>query len=358
MAANPQRRNKLIFLGIAAILSFYFCYLIARPFLQSILAAGILAILFHPLYRRFRRKFGNSNWAAVASLAIVIVAFVGPAIALGFALEKEIASVYQWLKQNTAAQNGWPAALSDWIDKAASWVGLHTGVSPDLLRRSVMTRLDAASGALVKQTAGILSGIGAGIVSLVIMLVAFFFLLREGRRIVRGAAGLLPLSQNEIDTLIEKIDAAVQANVVGVLAVAAAQGTLLALALWVLGIPSFILWGLIAAICSVVPMVGSSVVWVPLTIYLFITGSWGKGLILLGWSAGVVSLADNFIRPWILSGRVNLSPLVLFFALLGGVEVFGPLGIFLGPLIVSLAVAFGSMFFNELRTQGELQTRD
>lgn len=358
MAANPQRRNKLIFLSIAAFLSFYFCYLIARPFLQSILAAGILAILFHPLYRRFRRKFGNSNWAAVASLAIVIVAFVGPAIALGFALEKEIAGVYQWLKQNTAAQNGWPAALSDWIDKAASWVGVHTGVSPDVLRRSVITRIDAAGGALVKKTAGVLSGIGAGIVSLVIMLVAFFFLLREGRRVVRGAAGLLPLSQNEIDTLIEKIDAAVQANVVGVLAVAAAQGTLLALALWVLGIPSFLLWGLIAAICSVVPMIGSSVVWVPLTIYLFLTGSLVKGFILLGWSAGVVSLADNFIRPWILSGRVNLSPLVLFFALLGGVDVFGPLGIFLGPLIVSLAATFGSMFFNELRTQGELQTRD
>jgi predicted PurR-regulated permease PerM len=211
---------------------------------------------------------------------------------------------------------------------------------------------------LVKKTAGILGGIGAGIVSLVIMLVAFFFLLREGRRIVRGAASLLPLSQNEIDTLIEKIDAAVQANVVGVLAVAAAQGTLLGIALWLLGIPSSILWGLIAAICSVVPMVGSSIVWVPLTIYLFITGSLVKGVILLVWSAGVVSLADNFIRPWILSGRVNLSPLVLFFALLGGVEVFGPLGIFLGPLIVSLAVTFGSMFFNELRTQGELQTRD
>jgi len=80
-------------------------------------------------------------------------------------------------------------------------------------------------------------------------------------------------------------------------------------------------------------------------------------LILLGWSVGVVSLADNIIRPWILSGRVNLSPLVLFFALLGGVEVFGPLGIFLGPLIVSLAVTFGAMFFAELRQQEELDAK-
>jgi predicted PurR-regulated permease PerM len=112
---------------------------------------------------------------------------------------------------------------------------------------------------------------------------------------------------------------------------------------------------LITAICSVVPLVGSGIIWVPATIYLFINGSWIKAVILLGWSAGIVSVADNVIRPWILSGRVNLSPLVLFFALLGGVEVFGPLGIFLGPLIVSLAVTFGSMFFGELRRQGELE---
>jgi predicted PurR-regulated permease PerM len=355
MPANHQRRSKLIFLAIVAALAFYFCYLIARPFLQPVVAAGILATLFHPWFRRLERKFSNANWAAALSLIILIVAFVGPAFILGMLLEKEIAGAYQWLKQNTAAQNGWPAALSFWIDRAASWIGIHTGVSPEALRNGVLSRVDAASGAMVKKTADILSGIGAGIVSLVIMLVTFFFLLREGKKIVRGAAGLLPLSAEEIDRLIASIDAAIQANVVGVLAVAAAQGSLLGLALWVLGLSSPLLWALIAAICSVIPLVGSAVVWVPATIYLFITGSWIKGLILLGWSAGVVSLADNIIRPWILSGRVNLSPLVLFFALLGGVDVFGPLGIFLGPLIVSLAVTFGAMFFAEFRQQEELE---
>lgn len=355
--ANRQRRNKLIFLAAAAIVAFYFCYLIARPFLQPILAASILATLFHPWFRRLKAKLRNANWAATILLFIVIIAFVAPSIVLGILLEQEIVTGYQWLKQNTAAQNGWPAALSLWIDKASSWVGLHVGISPDVLRHSVLARIDAVSGTLVKQTATILSGIGAWIMSLVIMLVAFFFLLREGRRIVRGAAELLPLDEIEIDILLEKIDAAIQANVVGVLAVAAAQGSLLGVALWVLGIASPILWGLVAAICSVVPLVGSSVVWVPATLYLFLSGDWVKGLILLGWSAGIVSLADNFIRPWILSGRVNLSPLVLFFALLGGVEVFGPLGIFLGPLIVSVAVTFGAMLFSELRAEGELETR-
>ncbi len=180
MPVNYQRRNKLIFLTVAALVTFYFCYLIARPFLQSIVAAGILATLFHPWFRRLRRKFGNANWAATLSLVIVVVAFVGPLILLGFFLQKELATAYGWLKQNTAAQNGWPAALSDWIDKAASWVGLHTGVSPEALRHAVLTRVDAASGAMVQKTAGILSGIGAGIVSLVTTLVTFCFLLREG----------------------------------------------------------------------------------------------------------------------------------------------------------------------------------
>jgi predicted PurR-regulated permease PerM len=354
LSDNHQRRNKLIFLAIAAVVAFYFCFVIARPFLQSILGAAILATAFYPLFRRLKTKLGTANWAATVSLVIVIVAFVGPAIVLGVLLERELAGAFQWLRQNTAGETGWPAAISYWVDRATSWLGVHIGVSPDALRNTVFTRLDAAGAAVVKKTADILSGIGAGIVSLVIMLVAFFFLLREGGTIVRGAARLLPLDKNEVEAILEKVEAAIQANVVGVLAVAAAQGTLLGMAMWFLGFSSPILWGLVAAICSVLPLFGSGAVWVPATIYLFITGAWGKGLILLGWSAGVVSLADNFIRPWILSGRVNMSPLVLFFALLGGVQVFGPLGIFLGPLIVSVAVTLGSMLFTELRKQGEI----
>lgn len=356
---NPQqRRTKLIFLGITTALAFYFCYLLAEPFFRSIVAAAILATLMHPWFRRLRERLGNANWAATVSLVIVVVAFIGPATLLGILIEKELVTAYQWLRTNTEAQNGWPAALSLWSTNAAGWVGVHTGVSPDTLRDAFLSRLNEISGTFVRKTANIIGGLGTGIVSLVIMFVAFFFLLREGSRIVRGGASLLPLDGDEIDALIAKVEAAIQANVVGVLAVAAVQGTLLAIAFLVLGVPSPLLWALIAAMCSVIPMIGSSVVWVPAIIYLIATGSWIKGLILLGWAAGVVSLADNLIRPWILSDRVNLPPLVLFFALLGGVELFGVLGIFLGPVILSLAISIAALFFGELRAQGDLKPRE
>jgi len=358
MPNRKQRRTKLVFLAIATAIAFYFCYLLAAPFLRSIVAAAILAILIHPWFRHLKVRFGNANWAATLSLVIVIVAFIGPAILLGILVEKELVNAYQWLRANTEAQNGWPTAMSVWTANTAGWIGVHIGISPDTLRDAFLSRLNEASGLFVKKTADILGGLGTGILSLVIMFVAFFFLLREGSRIIHGAASLLPLDADEIDGLIAKVEAAIQANVVGVLAVAAAQGLLLALAFWFLQVPSPLLWALIAAMCSVIPMVGSSVVWGPAIVYLIVTGSWVKGLILLGWAGGVVSLADNFIRPWILSGRVNLPPLVLFFALLGGVELFGILGIFLGPVILSLAISIASLFFGELRAQGELKPQE
>ncbi|HSU60806.1 MAG TPA: AI-2E family transporter [Bryobacteraceae bacterium] len=358
MRNAKQRRTKLIFLGIATAVAFYFCYLLAEPFFRSIVAAAILATLLHPWFRRLRERFGNANWAATLSLVIVIVAFIGPAILLGILVEKELVAAYQWLRTNTEAQNGWPAALSLWATNAAGWIGVHIGVSPDTLREAFLSRLNEISGSFVQKAANILGGLGTGIVSLVIMFVAFFFLLREGSRIVRGGASLLPLDADEIDILIARVEATIQANVVGALAVAAVQGSLLALAFWFLGISSPLLWALIAAMCSVIPIVGSSVVWIPAIVHLIATGSWVKGLILLGWAGGLVSLADNIIRPWVLSDRVNLPPLVLFFALLGGVELFGVLGIFLGPVILSLAISIASLFFSELRAQGDLKPQD
>ena len=117
-----------------------------------------------------------------------------------------------------------------------------------------------------------------------------------------------------------------------------------------LGVPSPLLWALVTGLCSLVPLFGAALVWIPGAVYLFLIGSWVKGLILVGWGAGVVSLSDNIVRPWVISERLKLSPGILFFALLGGVEVFGPLGIFLGPVICSVTLTLGKMLLRELRS--------
>ncbi len=135
----------------------------------------------------------------------------------------------------------------------------------------------------------------------------------------------------------------------GVLAVAFTQGLLLGLAFWVLGLPSPVLWGMTAAIFSLIPVVGTGVVCVPAAVILIFSGHWVKGLILLGWGAGVVGTADNFIRPLVISDQIRLHPLYVFFALLGGVQAFGISGLFIGPMAFALAQSLFTLMKEEIQ---------
>jgi predicted PurR-regulated permease PerM len=126
------------------------------------------------------------------------------------------------------------------------------------------------------------------------------------------------------------------AAVLRVFAVGIAQGSLLSLAFWVLGVPSPVLWGLVTALFSLIPFIGSAAVWGPAVIILLISGHWWKALILLGWGAAVVGQVDSLVRPYVISERAKLHTLLVFFALLGGVKAFGVIGLFIGPLVLSV----------------------
>ena len=137
------------------------------------------------------------------------------------------------------------------------------------------------------------------------------------------------------------------ANLYGILAVGLAQGLLTGLALAVLRVPSALLLGLATAFCSVIPIVGTMLVWLPSAIYLMATGHLWKGLILVVWCSAVVGTVDNIIRPLVVGSRVELHPLLLLFSLLGGLHVFGFIGIFIGPVVISVIAALICMLREE-----------
>jgi predicted PurR-regulated permease PerM len=139
--------------------------------------------------------------------------------------------------------------------------------------------------------------------------------------------------------LFSDVGQSIIANFYGIGAVALAQGTLTAIIFLILGLPSPVLWGVAAALFSMIPIVGPAIVWAPAALALGFGGSWGKAIILAAYGAGVIGLADNFIRPYVVSGRVNMHPLLVFVALLGGAQTFGILGLFIGPAALTLAVA-------------------
>jgi predicted PurR-regulated permease PerM len=136
--------------------------------------------------------------------------------------------------------------------------------------------------------------------------------------------------------------------VYGILSVGAVQGILTGVAMAIVGIPSPLLLGLGAAFASVIPVVGAGIVWIPAGLYLIFTGAMWKGIFVLFWGSIVISSADNIVRPWVVSGKVQLHPLVLLFFILGGVAAFGFLGLFLGPVIASVMVVLFAMFREEL----------
>jgi predicted PurR-regulated permease PerM len=234
--------------------------------------------------------------------------------------------------------------MNDWLR------GLVGGVRFDL-KQIVLERLQKASATLVEDAAGVLGNVAGFLVNGAIAFFTLFFIFRDGSYIYDRISAAVPLRPGQLDRLRNEVSRTITASVYGGLAVAVSQGVLTGLAFWGLGISSPVLWAMTAALFSFVPLFGPTLVWGPAALILFIGGHWLKGLILLAWGAGVIGLADNIIRPYIISGQVKFYPLTIFIALLGGVQAFGLLGLFIGPIALAVAQAL----FTIVREENQLR---
>jgi predicted PurR-regulated permease PerM len=181
------------------------------------------------------------------------------------------------------------------------------------------------------------AGVGDAILSFALITVATFLLLRHGETLVAAIPDLLPFERTRSEALLRRIRDVVHASLHGVVTIATIQGVLCGGMFWLLGIPAAALWGLLTVFASMVPFVGTAAVWVPGTVYLLATGAWPKAIVLAVWGAGIVSSVDNLLRPRLVAGRVRLSGLAMFVAMLGGLRAFGALGIVLGPVLFATA---------------------
>ena len=332
-----QAASTLFLLALAAV-ALYFCYVIAKPFLSPIFFAVMIAIVFHPIHARVQERIRGRNAAALISTLLVLLILVVPAVGLGVVVSREITSLYQLLSEKSAQQGGWNPYVMHAVERLLAWAGRYVDLSTFDLRGTILRWLEGASRFLLSwgaQAVGnLLSFLGDGLVTFFTL----FFLFREGGLMRKRAAAFLPLKASQIERLFTGISNSIVANVYGCLAVGVAQGTLASLGFWVLGVPSPVLWGMVTALFSLIPIVGSAAVWGPAAIILLIGGHWWKGIILLAWGAGVVGQVDSLVRPYVISERVKLHTLLVFFALLGGVKAFGVMGLFVGPVVLSVAI--------------------
>lgn len=326
----------VIFIGGTAWVT-YLCLRVLSPFLNVIAWAAILAITFHPLHAWLTRRTGHRTFSAALASALVVVMFVIPFLFVAGLAVNELLAVAYALPQSFA--EGRIVDTSTPWGWAYDWIVTQLGIDVSQLVGWVQQNANELATVVARYTVNIAASVTGAVVSFVFIIFAMFLLFRDGERIVARIPDLLPFARARSEMLLGRITEVIHGGVYGVVVIALIQGALCGGMFFVLGIPSAVLWGMVTVLTSVLPLVGAAGVWVPGAIYLALSGSWTGAIVLLTWGTLVVSGVDNFLRPRLVGGRVGLNELVMFFALLGGLQAFGVLGIVLGPVVFAVAAS-------------------
>jgi predicted PurR-regulated permease PerM len=321
---NTQLTVKWSILLAATAIVIYLCVLMLEPFFLVIAWSTVLAIVSYPLYRQIARKTGRPTLSALITSALVVLVVVVPLLFVAGLAMSQFLSVAQSLQDRFRdAPN---SALFAWTSShlridgstVAGWVQRHG------------SELAGTAGQYTLTLAGTVTG---GIVSFGFTIIALFLLLCEADAIVALIPELLPFDPVRSRELLTRLKDVVNGSVYGVVVTALIYGALGGLYFWLLGVPSAALWGMVTVFTSVLPVVGGTIVWGPGAVYLAVNGHWLRAIVLAIASSLSFSGVDHILRPRLVAGRIGLSQLVMFFALLGGLHVFGVLGIVLGPVV-------------------------
>jgi predicted PurR-regulated permease PerM len=324
-----DRFSRLSFYVLILVIG-YLTFQVLSPFLSPLAWAAVFAMMFHAVNNELTQRFGP-NRGALATTLIAAVLIVAPAVLLVSVLAREVPQVIDYVK-------GVSISAPDQIDRIWEMVRSRVPFSlPEepgaLLREGVQRGLAF----LAPHAGGVVADAFATLGSLFVMLFALFFLLRDGRTFGRQIRDLLPLPERERERLMTETRDLVIASVGAGLMVAAVQGLIGGIAFWLLGLRAPVIWGVSTAFCSLIPLVGSALVWVPAALWLLLSGEVVRGVILIGVGVLGIGMVDNVLRPILLAGRTSASGLVVFLGLLGGVGAFGFIGLVLGPIILVTA---------------------
>jgi predicted PurR-regulated permease PerM len=338
----------------AILLLGYFAFLIVEPFLVPLAWSAVLAIFFYPLHEKLLRKLKPTGAALTSTLGVTLLLIV-PAIVVLVFTAREALDATARLQSALAVHGQGPS--EGLTLRAEEWVRLRLPESWRALDVSAPLQQAAERTAtfLGAKFAGLLKNLVSFFVDLFILIFALFFMFRDGEAIVRGTKHLLPFDEDIQTDMVEESKELIFASVAVGLLVASIQGVLGGVSFALVGIPTPVFWGVLIAFFSLVPVVGSALIWVPTALWLGFTGHWGKALLVVVICGGVSTVADNIVRPMLLRNRTRLNELLLFIGVLGGLEAFGLLGLVAGPTIVAAAMGVFRVYMerrDELAAKG------
>ena len=331
---------RLFALAVVTVLG-YALVLIFAPFLGPIAWAAFLAFLLYPLNMRLRRRFSRKGVAAGVLAGLTPGTILLPLSALSGDFVAQISSLLQRLQESAAQLD--IKSMSDLqrfplIARANTWLAAHVGISAEQIQswlisatKEVVQRGASMGGWFFLGALGSLLGFG-------IMVILLFFFLRDGDAMLARARRLIPLDEAHKERLFRQLGSVTRGIVIGTSVTAALQGLLVGIGFTIASLPSPVVFGVLAALLSMLPVGGSALVWGPAGLWLFLNGRWGFGIFMLVWGILLGGL-DNVLRPILISGRAKISALAVFVGVLGGISAFGGIGIIAGPVILSLALA-------------------
>jgi predicted PurR-regulated permease PerM len=322
------------------VLVVFLVWSILHPFVLLLVWAGILAFLMFPLQERLTRRFrGRAGAAAGVLTALTPVAVFVPLTLLGIAFVHQVTALGATLQQNPDMFE-----LSRWLDPAqhprvagwAQWLTERTNLQLTDMQEYVRQAAQDWAGRLAKSSGHMFLNVAGMVLRFFLMLFILFFVLRDGLGWFGRVTALLPLNENRRDALFERLGKVLRAVVYGCGLTALAQGALVTIGFAIAGLSGPIVFGVLASVLALLPFGGAALVWVPGVLYLIGAGKIGFAIFLLVWG-GVVSTADNFIRPVIISRYTPVPTLLVFLGVIGGVAAFGVIGFIIGPVVLVLA---------------------
>jgi predicted PurR-regulated permease PerM len=331
VGAEVTTPGTWLLMAITAVV-FYLCWTIVAPFVSALTWAVALCVVLSPLRRRLIRKLHPT------AIAVIMLGLVVAVVALFLYLISQRliqeALRAQELFQNLMRSEIW----QHWMGSAWTWVQSQIDLSS--ITQDIIKNLAPAFGK---------SAIGLSRTFL--SLIFFFFFVRDQERVIEAVRQFLPLTQSETEYAFGRATATVQGAVIGRIGIGVLQGLLGGVAFALTGIPGPLFWSIVMAALSILPVVGAFVVWIPAALILLSSGQWLRGLFIVAWGIGVIHPVDNILYPIVVGPRVGLHPTVLLIAFLGGLIVFGPPGLILGPLVVTVAMVLADIW--HARSKGQ-----
>ena len=331
---------RVFALVVAAVLG-YALILVFAPFALSMAWAAFLAFLLYPLNIRLRRRFRGKEMAAGLLTVLTPLGLLLPLSALSIDFVSQISTLLQKLQKSTSELD--IKSFSDlqqfpWIARINGWLESNTGISAE----QIQSWLISGTREVLKHAASVGGGFFLGalgsLLAFAITLFLLFFFLRDGDLMLARARRLIPLAEERKERLFRQLGGVTRAIVVGTSVTAILQGVLIGIGFTIASLPSPVVFGVLAALLSMLPVGGAAFVWGPAVIWLFFDGRWGFGIFMLVWGILLGGL-DNILRPMLISGRARISALAVFIGVLGGIPAFGAIGVIAGPVVLSLVLA-------------------